>query len=111
MQADSAPSKTVPAALFRTIGDYVGFGPSDSAHLVAFWPHVEPHLHEIINDFYRRIETDPGALKVITGGAQQIDRLKTTLRDWLARILRGPHDEAFAERMANIGRRHVQVGL
>ena len=98
-------------ALFRTLKAYVGFDGRDSRLLAAFYRHVEPHLDAIVDDFYDRIEADPGAARVITGGPEQIGRLKQTLRQWLVRALRGPHDLEFAILQSRIGRRHVGVAL
>src|SRR5262249_16660213 len=46
-----------------------------------------------------------------TGGDEQIARLKKTLRRWLEELLLGPHDEAYFERRARIGRVHVRIEL
>jgi two-component system sensor histidine kinase HydH len=97
--------------LFEIAKSYVGFTPRDSELLASFHKHVAPHLDEIIDDFYERIEGQPAAMAVITGGKAQILRLKGTLRQWLDELLKGPHDPAFAEKQALIGTRHVQIGL
>lgn len=99
------------AGLFERTCEYVGFTAADSKLLGKLHPHVEPRIGEIVEDFYARIQRDPGAAKVITGGRQQVARLKGTLRLWLDRTLRGPHDADFAELQARIGRQHVHVGL
>jgi signal transduction histidine kinase len=97
--------------LFRRASAYVGFGPEDSRLLAAFHRDVEPQLDAIVEDFYARIEGSPDALKVFTGGAAQIARLKGVLRAWLVRFLEGPQDDEFALLQARIGRTHVAVGL
>jgi signal transduction histidine kinase len=100
-----------PLALFETLKTYVGFTQEDSRELAGFFPHVEPHLDAIVEEFYHRILEDPGASSAITEGAEQVDRLKRALRRWLIHLLQGPHDEAFALAQARIGRMHVKVGL
>ena len=120
-RSPSAPAKRRPGAppaaadgtpaLFRTLKEYVGFDGRDSRLLAAFYPRVAPHLDAIIDDFYDRIEADPAAARVITGGAAQVGRLKQTLRQWLVRTLRGPHDLEFATIQSRIGHRHVGVAL
>lgn len=90
---------------------YVGFTAESSALLHAVQPIVAPHYERIIDDFYARIAEHPGARRAITGGPEQIARLKTTLRRWLDELLRGPHDQAYLQRRARIGRVHVQIGL
>jgi len=44
-------------------------------------------------------------------GAAQIARLKQTLIRWLDTLLLGPHDEAYYEMRARIGRMHVRINL
>ena len=41
----------------------------------------------------------------------QVERLKTSLVRWLDRVCAGPHDQAYYEETAKIGRMHVRVGL
>jgi signal transduction histidine kinase len=64
----------------------------------------------LVEDFYRVILEHPEARAVFADEAQ-IERLKHSLADWLARLLHGPYDDDWFERAARIGRRHVEVGL
>ena len=90
---------------------YVGFDDDASAALREAHPLVAPHFGAIIDDFYDTIEAHPGARAAITGGAAQIQRLKRSLLQWIDEIFRGPHDEAYFQRRARIGRVHVQISL
>src|SRR3954467_2640919 len=72
---------------------------------------MAPHFGPIIDDFYATIEAHPGARAAITGGAQQIQRLKKSLLRWIDELFLGPHDEAYFERRARIGRVHVRINL
>ena len=72
---------------------------------------LEPHLPALVDDFYEEIERHPRARAVITGGQEQIDRLKGTLRQWLRELLNGPHDAAYVARRWRVGWRHVEIGL
>src|SRR5438105_15785235 len=89
---------------FSSIKSYVGFGDASSVALREFHSVAAPHFQRIIDDFYATIEAHPGARTAITGGAAQIERLKGTLVRWLDTLLRGPHDEAYFEMRARIGR-------
>ena len=62
----SALESSDPIDLFETVGKYVGFTHKDSRELVAFFPHVEPRLDEIVEEFYKKILADPGARAAIT---------------------------------------------
>ena len=89
---------------------YIGFGERDSEALRELLPHAQPHIPAIVHHFYERIDTHPGARQVIRGDVQGA-RLRQTLAEWMRSGLTGPHDEAFYERRARIGRVHVQIGL
>ena len=68
-------------------------------------------MSELVDDFYDQILQHPTAARVITGGDEQIDRLKTTLRRWIREILSGPYDRDYVMARLAVGRRHVTVGL
>lgn len=96
---------------FESLKDYVGFTDDSSAALRQAYPIIAPHVASIIDDFYDTIEAHPGARQAITGGPPQIERLKQTLRRWLDELFLGPHDRAYVERRARIGRVHVRIEL
>jgi len=90
---------------------YVGFDDDSSALLRQLHPLVAPDFAWIVDDFYAAIEAHPGARAAITGGEAQIARLKKTLIHWLETLLLGPHDDAYYEMRARIGRVHVRINL
>lgn len=99
------------AAQFALAKDYVDFDAGSEAALRAFHGPAAPHFGPIVDDFYRKIEEIPMARQLITGGRQQIERLKLTLREWLDVLLRGPYDESYLEARSRIGRVHVRIGM
>src|SRR5262245_10037891 len=96
---------------FEGLKNYVGFSPESSTLLAGLHPLAKPHFQAIVDDFYRAILAHETANAAITGGEAQINRLKTTLLHWLDQLLSGPHDEAYFEQRARIGRMHVKVNL
>ena len=48
---------------------------------------------------------------MITGGDAQIERLKQSLRLWLAQLFAGPYDKDYVVRRWRVGRRHAEIGL
>jgi two-component system, NtrC family, sensor histidine kinase HydH len=96
---------------FQSLKDYVGFTSVSSSALRSAYVHVAPHVASIIDDFYDTIEAHPGARKAITGGQEQIERLKQSLRRWLEELFVGPHDEDYFQRRSRIGRMHVRIEL
>jgi two-component system sensor histidine kinase HydH len=98
-------------SFFDDLKKYVGFTSESSAALRELHPIAKPHFAPIVDDFYGAIEAHPGASNAIKGGAAQIARLKETLIRWLDKMLLGPHDEAYYEVRARIGRIHVRIAL
>jgi signal transduction histidine kinase len=72
---------------------------------------VTPFFGRLIDDFYAEIENHPDACKVITGGEEQIARLKKTLHGWLHELLSGHYDRDYVEKRWRVGLRHVEIGL
>lgn len=100
-----------PFERFRELQSYVGWTDSDAQCILAAAPLLEPHLGGLIDDFYAEIERHPGARKVITGGPDQIERLKGTLVEWIRDLLAGQYDESYVARRWRVGWRHVEIGL
>lgn len=96
---------------FEEVTNYVGFGSRDSARLLEFLPVAAPHFERISEHFYERILSHPQAHEAISGGTEQVERLKRTLVEWMRSGLAGPHDEDFCKRRARIGHIHVRIGL
>lgn len=72
---------------------------------------MTPFFSRLIDDFYAEIKNHPDARKVITGGEEQIARLKTTLHRWLHELLSGRYDRDYVEKRWRVGLRHVEIGL
>jgi signal transduction histidine kinase len=103
-----------PDARFRRYQDlqqYVGWTEDDARHVRAAADLLGARLGPLVDDFYEEIERHPDARKVITGGADQIARLKGTLLAWLRDLLTGPYDREYVERRWRVGWRHVEIGL
>jgi signal transduction histidine kinase len=103
-----------PDALFlryQELQRYVGWTLEDAERVQALAPILDPHLSPLIDDFYAEIERHPEARKVITGGDEQIERLKGTLLGWLRDLLSGPYDSAYVAKRWRVGWRHVEIGL
>lgn len=96
---------------YQDLQAYVGWTAADAERVHALAPLVEPSFDSLVDDFYREIDRHPAARKVITGGAEQIERLKGTLRLWLKELFTGDYDEAYVQRRWKVGRRHVEIGL
>ena len=72
---------------------------------------LQKYLPGLVDDFYEEIERHPDAMKVITGGQPQINRLKGTLVKWLQELLAGPYNSDYVARRWKVGWRHVEIGL
>jgi signal transduction histidine kinase len=97
--------------LYQELQQYVGWTDADARRVAAIATLIEPHVVALIDDFYEEIGRHPEALKVITGGADQIARLKETLRAWLRDLVAGQYDKQYVSRRWRVGLRHVEIGL
>jgi signal transduction histidine kinase len=96
---------------YKTLQQYIGWRHEDEINIRGAQVVLLPHLGPVIDDFYATIERFPEALKVITGGAAQIKRLKGALHVWVRELLTGPYEEDYILRRWKVGYRHVEIGL
>ncbi len=96
---------------YKTLQRYIGWQEDDASHVRAAETVLLPHLGPVIEDFYSTIEQFPEAVKVITGGTAQIERLKRTLHAWVRELLSGPYEQEYILRRWKVGYRHVEIGL
>lgn len=96
---------------YQELQQYVGWTDEDAARVQAAGDVVRPHLVTLVDDFYAEIDRHPAARKVITGGEEQINRLKGTLITWLEELLAGQYDSTYVLRRWRVGWRHVEIGL
>lgn len=97
--------------LLRSIRDYIQLDERCATVVSEFRPLAEPHFAAVVDDFYATIEAHPEARLVITGGREQVERLKGSLTHWLGSLLSGRYDQEYLDRHARIGRVHVRIGL
>jgi two-component system, NtrC family, sensor kinase len=96
---------------YQELQQYIGWTAEDAKKVQGVAGLLERRLPAMIDDFYAEIERHPEATKVITGGQQQIDRLKGTLLKWLQELLAGPYESDYVARRWKVGWRHVEIGL
>src|SRR5262245_30944168 len=96
---------------YQELQRYVGWTDEDAARVRQLGPLMEPFLPPLIQDFYDEIEKHPDARKVITGGAEQVRRLKGTLLGWIHELFSGCYDREYVARRWRVGWRHVEIGL
>lgn len=96
---------------FAEIQRYIGFSEATAATLRAAYGRLAPRLGDVIDVHYDRIVEHEGARGVLTGGPEQITRLKQTFHVWLHRCFTGPHDEEYFSLRSDIGLTHVRIRL
>jgi signal transduction histidine kinase len=96
---------------YRELQSYVGWTKDDERRVAAAARYVDPYLPALIDDFYAEIERHPEALRVVTGGPEQIHRLKGTLVQWIHELFAGRYDADYVSRRWRVGWRHVEIGL
>ncbi|MEM6799672.1 MAG: sigma 54-interacting transcriptional regulator [Planctomycetota bacterium] len=90
---------------------YVGWCDADEQRLKDASELLLAGADALIEDFYDEIARHPDAMAAIHGGPAQVTRLKATLLEWLRRLIQGPFDADYLFRRAEVGRRHVAIGL
>lgn len=96
---------------YKTLQRYIGWHEDDAQRVREAQAVLLPYLDPLIDDFYSTIEQFPEAVKVITGGAAQIERLKGSLRVWVRELLSGSYEKEYVLRRWKVGYRHVEIGL
>lgn len=96
---------------YQELRRYVGWEDGDAERVASLLPIIEPFFFELVEDFYTTIERHPQANRVMTGGAEQTQRLKSTLRNWLRELFSGIYNADYVCRRWKIGHRHVEIGL
>jgi signal transduction histidine kinase len=96
---------------YQQLQRYVNWTEQDGSRVHSIGPLVRPYFGRLVDDFYAEIENHPEAQKVITGGDEQIARLKTTLHRWLGELFSGDYGQDYVERRWRVGYRHVEIGL
>jgi PAS domain S-box-containing protein len=99
------------AERYRRLQRYVGWSDEDAKRVLNVAPVVYDSFDGMIVDFYAAVLAEPQAAKVITGGEEQIARLKITLRKWLTDLFSGKWDEQYVRTRWRVGWRHVDIGL
>jgi len=98
-------------ARYQELQRYVGWTAGDAEKVRELGARLDSSFPALVQDFYEEIERHPDAVKVITGGAAQIERLKGTLVVWLQQLFSGVYDANYVARRWKIGYRHVEIGL
>ncbi len=98
-------------ALYRHLADYVGLTEADVANIRRASSLVSPAFDLLVDDFYDQIQRHQRTRATIRGGASQIERLKQTLRTWLAQLFAAEFDQTYIDRRIAVGKRHVELGL
>ncbi|MGE3316939.1 MAG: sensor histidine kinase [Planctomycetaceae bacterium] len=96
---------------YQELQRYVAWTADDARRVQELGPVIDGLLKGLIEDFYDEIQRHPDAQRVITGGVEQVARLKQTLIAWLRELFSGRYDESYVERRWRVGKRHVEIGL
>jgi signal transduction histidine kinase len=96
---------------YQQLQSYVAWTPEDAGRVHSVGHLVSSYFATLVDDFYDEIRRHPEAAKVITGGDEQINRLKKTLIRWLEELFSGIYDRDYVERRWRVGYRHVEIGL
>ncbi len=116
MDANAMPNEIMPSESelmlrYSELRRYVDLSDEDIRLVPKIWPYIQPHVHDMVEDFYATILQHQDAANVIRGGLPQVERLKLTLKQWIEELFRGQYDAAFVRNRWHVGWRHVKIGL
>ena len=80
-----------------------------TALLASFWYHLEPALDTILDAFYRQIERDPAAARILSGRPVG-PLIETQKKYWRKLFLEGPTEE-YRRSAIRVGQAHQRIGL
>ena len=89
----------------------IGLDQVDVANVRELAHIVTPKIPDVIEEFYARLLDSPGARAVLTGGDEQIARLRATLTTWLKELFVADFDQSYYDRRRKSGSAHVRIGL
>ncbi len=98
-------------SLLTEMKHYIGFDDRDGEVLRGLAPYVRSAVPIAVDRFYEAILIHPGARAVITGGEEQLERLRQSLLGWVSELFDGRYDQEYFAKHEEIGRVHVRVGL
>lgn len=98
-------------SLFQELRRRVGFTDADAAAIQELAVHTLPAREAVADSFYEWLFTDPKALRVFTGGAEQRAHQRIVFTKWYEELFGGIYDEAYYRSRLSIGHTHVRVGL
>ena len=96
---------------FQECQRYVAWSDYDAQRVRSLATIVDPSLQPLVDDFYAEIERHVHTSRIISGGQQQMSRLKEALLCWLRDLFTGSYDRDYLRRRYEVGRQHVQMGL
>jgi signal transduction histidine kinase len=96
---------------YQDYRSYVGWTTADEGRIRTAASVLRRHLQPLVDDFYAEIERHPETRRILTSNQTTLERLKSTLLQWLQELLSGPYDPAYVARRWRLGRRHREVGL
>jgi signal transduction histidine kinase len=98
-------------ARFQTLQAYAGWTEGCARRIVEAADLLRPKIPELVEDFYAEIARHPETMRALSGGMQQIERLKGTLVRWLEELIGGEYGPEYVARRWRVGWRHVEIGL
>lgn len=83
---------------------------NDLAVIRQLQPHIQPHLENLVNHFYKALEYGSGLNEIIQKNSS-VDRLKVTLRRHLDEMFEGQINQTYINQRHTIAHVHVRIGL
>ena len=83
----------------------------DEEHLAELAAVCDPHLDEVIADFYAHLLRFPHLEEMLRAQPGRVNRLQALQKDYFRQITRGRLDADYVESRLRVGNTHQQIGL
>jgi len=91
--------------------DYYRIADIDRQNIRQIKKIVEPHTHEIVDEFYAHVGRFPETVAVVQRAGTTIDRLKKTNWLYFGEFFKAEFGASYYESRVRIGKLHAEVGL
>ncbi len=109
MEESLRPRSAMEVSLLEALKHSVGWSDEDERLLRAL--RDSPRLCRVAAAVSAAILSHEGAKQALSGGEDQVDDFKNSMRRWLDQVLGGPWDEAYYQSRCREGRWLVRTGL
>ncbi|NGZ05779.1 MAG: GGDEF domain-containing protein [Magnetococcales bacterium] len=82
----------------------------DARNMMAVKGHIEIHLDELVETFYRQ-QLEFSEIQLVIGDADTLSRLKNSMRGYILELFSGTYDAIYINSRLRVGKVHKRIGV